>query len=496
MEQYLPRPEGISRRGFIALAGALALAGCGGPGGPGRPGVPEASAPSPNARELLARRLFFIAHRGSGDNWTEHTLHAYRQAVAHGAPAVEISVHRTLDGHFVCHHDTTLQRLCGVPARIDELTLEKLSGYRNDARAWLGPDTPTEPIPALDEVLGELGGRAVLFIEDKTGQHGAELIERLKRSGTPAESIVWKQSATGAAHRQAAEHGYATWGYFAPADFGRISELAGQFDAIGIHDSAGEHVIRAAVATGKPVICWEVHTRSREQALQEQSVAGMMCSNYPYASSAPGTEAVLADDFASGRRAAGDLPDVLVWKAQPRLLPDEGALRLSGRRKAGYVLGSMASTTAGPWSLEAQLRWPVLGQANQVAGIAFALPDDTPYRGHEAGQRAGFHLQVETGGQVSLWQAREGSPVLLHRTGMPRPAANRWLPVRLDVSAGMLRGTVGAAGFSVPLQGADAPGYLNLLTLIPGGQPVDFRSIELRRQHHGTGQATAARHGG
>lgn len=466
---------GVSRRGFLALAAGIALVGCS--RGIGTVNEPEYR---PTARELLEADTFFIAHRGSGDNWTEHTLHAYRQAVAHGAPAVEISVHRTLDGHFVCHHDPSLLRLCGVQLRIKDLTLEQLSGYRNDASAWLGPNVPSEPIPTLGEVLEQIGGQAVLFIEDKTGQYATELLDALEQSAAPVQTVIWKQPCSGAGYRQASERGYLTWGYFAPEEFDRIESLAGQFDAIGIHDSADQATIDRAVSTGKPVICWEVHTRSQLQALQRSSVAGMMCSNYPYVSSGENAGPVLADDFASGLRAAGDLPDVMLWKAQPQILARQAAVRLPGDRKSSYVLGSMASTAPGSWELKARMRWPSLGGENQVAGIGFGVPNDAPYRAYESHQQSGFHVQLESEGRVSLWQARGSSPLLLGRQDLDRALANHWHDLQMRMSDGMLEVTVGGVSFAAPLEQPVPPGYLNLLTLMPGGYPVDFQGIELR----------------
>lgn len=477
VEQLARQGTLLTRRTFLGVVGLVSLAGCS-----NASSVNGLKASERGAQNLLNSASFFIAHRGSGDNWTEHTMHAYREAVAHGASAVELSVQRTADGHFVCHHDSSLERLCGKDVLIENLTLAELAEYRNDARLWLGPYTPSEPIPRLSQVLEELAGKAILFIEDKTGKNTVELIQALKDSPVGEESVVWKMEATGASHRAAAEANYLTWGYFAPQNFDQIEKLAGEFDAIGIHDSADELVIGRAVSTGKPVIVWEVHTRSQMQSLRAQGVAGMMCSNFPYVTGTPVELADSHDTFASGRRDAGDLPDVLTWKSQPQFLPEQGALRLAGRRKASYVLGSMASLRQGGWVLEAQIRWPTIGDERQIAGLSFGTPNDTPYRAFEKSQRSGFHLQLESSGEASIWQARDNGQKALGRRGQLTFVANQWIPLRITATDTRLNVDVAGQGtLSAEISGPVAAGYLNLLTLHPAGMAVDFKEIRLQQ---------------
>ncbi|WP_159611311.1 glycerophosphodiester phosphodiesterase [Glutamicibacter sp. JC586] len=343
MKTVDPHAARLSRRTFLAMAGAsLIMVNCS-----DQMQLEELRPMPMSAGELLASDHFYIAHRGSGDNWTEHTLHAYRQAIAHGARAIEIYVHRTRDGYFVCHHDSNLQRPCGVSQEISDISWEQLQKVRNDARAWLGPSTPLELIPSLTEALSVVGGKAVLFIEDKSGKHATDLIELLEGSSAPDDPIVWKQPAMASTHTVASQAGFKTWGYFAPEVFADIEPLATAFDAIGIYDSADPKTISRAVSTGLPVICWKVHTRSQRDTLLEQGVQVMMCSNYPYVTSAIDSLDMVTDEFESGCRTDGDLPDVLTWRSQPEFIPAEGILRLSDQHKASYVVGSMARAMAG-----------------------------------------------------------------------------------------------------------------------------------------------------
>src|SRR6478735_7476996 len=102
----------LSRRDLLVLGGsALLLAGCSTVGqGPSRPTAGSATpepytGPTHTVDSLVSTTPFFIAHRGSGDNWAEHTMEAYSEAVALGAKAIEVSVNATKDGVLICHHD-------------------------------------------------------------------------------------------------------------------------------------------------------------------------------------------------------------------------------------------------------------------------------------------------------------------------------------------------------------------------------------------------------
>ncbi|KSU67684.1 glycerophosphodiester phosphodiesterase [Arthrobacter sp. NIO-1057] len=439
----------------------------------------RASPKAISAAELLDQDIFHIAHRGSGDNWTEHTLHAYGQALAHGAQAIEISVHRSKDGHFICHHDASLERLCGVPQLISETPWDELQGLRNNARQWLGPSTSLEPLTLLETVLDQLADQVVLFIEDKSGQHASELIEMVVSSSVPVESTVWKQPATGTGTDLAKAAGMKTWGYFAPENFKDIEELAGRFDAIGIHDSADPDIINRAVATGLPVICWEVHRRSQRDWLVSQGVRGMMCSNFPYVTSSPLPVTTALDDFSSGLRTAGDLPDVIKWTAQPLITASEGILSLGDSRKASYTLGSMALTGGGNWRLKAQMRWPQQSSGNQIAGLAFGVPTDEPYRAFEESQIKGFHLQLESHGEVSLWRADGKTPHNLGKAVWNTSVEGAWTEIELAMTDGQILVQCGDDTLAVELGESVAPGYLNLLNLIPAGHGVDFRQVSL-----------------
>src|SRR5690606_37530591 len=106
----------------------------------------------PTISDLISETPFFIAHRGSGDEFPEHTLEAYESVLASGAKAIEISAHPTAESTFVCIHVTTLDRTTDSTGPITESTLARIrAGVRVDMSQYLGPQwgpsiTPIRPV--------------------------------------------------------------------------------------------------------------------------------------------------------------------------------------------------------------------------------------------------------------------------------------------------------------------------------------------------------------
>ena len=113
-----------------------------------------------------------IAHRGLYDNENgvpENSLSAFGKAAEAGY-GVELDVRLTRDGRTVVFHDDTLERMCGVKARVDELDHDELCKLR-----LLDTD---ERIPLFSEVLQLIGGRVPIIIEIKNGRQNKELCRK------------------------------------------------------------------------------------------------------------------------------------------------------------------------------------------------------------------------------------------------------------------------------------------------------------------------------
>src|SRR6185436_18218786 len=79
------------------------------------------------------------AHRGDSANAPENTMRAFDQAHAAGADGIELDVRFDGDGNVVVFHDDDLQRLCGVPGRMEQLSATERGQLR----------VRGEPVPLL-----------------------------------------------------------------------------------------------------------------------------------------------------------------------------------------------------------------------------------------------------------------------------------------------------------------------------------------------------------
>ena len=154
-----------------------------------------------------------VGHRGSREGVYEHTLGAFRKAIADGADALECDIRLTADGHLVCLHDRRLEFVSGQRGLVSSMTLEELRAVRFGARRpWrpvdryrggrpVAPPADAEPESTRLTTLRELlelvaaAGRPVgLLIEIKHptrygGLTEARLVELLTEFGLAGRVI-------------------------------------------------------------------------------------------------------------------------------------------------------------------------------------------------------------------------------------------------------------------------------------------------------------------
>lgn len=121
-----------------------------------------------------------IAHRGGMALAPENTLAAFGRATSLGLTHLETDVHTTRDGHVVCFHDATLQRVTGHPGRVADLDLADLRRLRVGG---------TEQVPTLTEALATFpDARFAIDLKDEAAIGG---MARLLRANTGwAERIL------------------------------------------------------------------------------------------------------------------------------------------------------------------------------------------------------------------------------------------------------------------------------------------------------------------
>lgn len=88
-----------------------------------------------------ARRPLVIAHRGASGERPEHTLAAYRLAIAQGADFIEPDLVPTRDGHLIARHENELSGTTDVadhPAFADRRTTKQIDG--EPVSGWFSED--------------------------------------------------------------------------------------------------------------------------------------------------------------------------------------------------------------------------------------------------------------------------------------------------------------------------------------------------------------------
>ncbi|MEY4401083.1 MAG: hypothetical protein RL072_948 [Actinomycetota bacterium] len=112
-----------------------------------------------------------FAHQGGASEFPENTLPAFANAYRLGYRYMETDVHASRDGILFAFHDPDLQRTCGLPGLIRDLSSDEISQAKVSGR---------EPIPRLDELLSSWPD-AKFNIDCKSDHALPYLLERLRR---------------------------------------------------------------------------------------------------------------------------------------------------------------------------------------------------------------------------------------------------------------------------------------------------------------------------
>ncbi len=112
--------------------------------------------------EQLSQPIIF-AHRGASAWAPENTRAAFRLAVEHGAPAIELDVKLTADRQVVVLHDQTVDRTTNGHGDLRSFKLADLR--RLDASGRFAAQYPGEKIPTLAEVFEAVGQQVYINVE-------------------------------------------------------------------------------------------------------------------------------------------------------------------------------------------------------------------------------------------------------------------------------------------------------------------------------------------
>jgi len=368
---------------------------------------------------------FRVAHRGSGDEFPEHTLASYESAVAAGATAIEVSCQLTADGVLVCMHDTDIERMTGVTgASVSMFTYAALrEQIRVNAKGYLGDGWSLQEVPTVREVLDRFFGRVVIFIEPKTNPAVTPLQNLLTGGQYPRanQTVVWKVHYTSTTKAWAISNGFAVWAYI---DTGTT---AGQMDAVdsqvtfwGVPIEATDAKISEVVARpgGKSVMVWAIRRRLDYDRVHALGVKGKMTSNWLYLYNNP----ILPESRWNLHKTVepGSLGKVkesvnysLHYDANGR-----GYIPAAALPNNAILMGGRSASiaqAAGTYKIKYTMTWDTIPASNLHSGIAFARPDDSDYVFSAANSVGGYHVVFRNTGQLQLFRHDPGvtSGVLL-----------------------------------------------------------------------------------
>jgi glycerophosphoryl diester phosphodiesterase len=111
-------------------------------------------------------RPLILAHRGARRDAPENTMAAFRLAAEMGADGVELDVQLCKDGEVVVIHNFGVDETTDGSGPVKDFTLAELQEL--DAGGWHASEFAGERIPALAQVLDDLGPRLIINIELKT----------------------------------------------------------------------------------------------------------------------------------------------------------------------------------------------------------------------------------------------------------------------------------------------------------------------------------------
>jgi glycerophosphoryl diester phosphodiesterase len=118
---------------------------------------------------------------------------AFSKILENGVPGVELDVHLCRSGELVVIHDSVLDRVTGLDAKVSETDYSELS--RLDAGSWFGEAFKSERIPLLDDVIDLMGDKVYYDIEIKNqtrvfGSLEQALVEQIRRRGIAPRVLV------------------------------------------------------------------------------------------------------------------------------------------------------------------------------------------------------------------------------------------------------------------------------------------------------------------
>lgn len=392
--------------------------------------------------DLMSTNPFYVAHRGSGGEFPEHTLAAYASAVASGVKAIEVSVQCTADGVPVCMHDTTLDRTTNSTGLVADWTYSALrEKVLVTQQSLLGPGWSSQRIPTLREVLDLFLGKVYIFLEAK-GNNAVTPVEQMLTNYYPDANkcVSWKAYYQATTFAWAKTNGFHTWGYVdATTTAAQMDAVDSLIDMWGVPHTMTDANISLVIARpgAKPVMCWEVHRRSDVTRLTALGVKGLMCAQLLYVTRS--TYIAKSDDFINAVKSPGDLPNAGYDPAQALKYDNDGGggAYVATTPNQSNLMGRMCPTPASGYTIRFSMKFEAIPPATEHAGVAFGKLSDDVYKFGTANASGGYHVAFRANGDMQIYTHTAGVTAGTQLVTGPStaPVANTWMSFTIQVTA-------------------------------------------------------------
>ncbi|MEU0159028.1 glycerophosphodiester phosphodiesterase [Streptomyces sp. NPDC006261] len=391
---------------------------------------------------LMDETPFYIAHRGSGMEYPEHTMAAYDAALTSGVKAIEVSVCVTADGVPVCMHDPTLDRTTtGTGLMADMPYASLINTVKVDLGSILGQGWADQPMTNLRDVLDRFMGRVVIFLEPKTNV-AIPIVQKMLEDYYPNanQSVVWKNYYTNPSFTLMKSRGFKVWGYM---DAGttdlQLAAVDPLIDYWGIPSAMTNARKQEIVARGKKVICWEVHRRSQRDTLVGLGVQGMMAAQYKWLST--NYQILKKDNWATAVKAPGDMGRLFYDGTRDLKYSGNGEVFFNVVGESALIGScSFPSFPTNGYRMTFDMKYDGTVPTNEHAGVAFGKADDSNYRFNMVNESGGYHMVFRGSGSLELYSHTAGvtSGTPLATALSAAPVANQWMSFRVDVTPALV----------------------------------------------------------
>lgn len=227
----------------------------------------------------------FAMHRGYSTLAPENTAPAFELAGQNGAWGIETDIFETTDGHFVCHHDATVDRMTDGSGNISGMSLAQIEALTIDAGANI-ESYPNLKIPTLETFLAICRRYGCVgFIEIKTVTNIDNVVGLIRSKGMENNVIILVANKTVVPKwRYYTTAPIAYIGYNSSDDTKLVDEISSfensavDFEASTIADSTH---IEYAHSKNMPVIVWVTDSESRADELFRLGVDVVTSNSIP-----------------------------------------------------------------------------------------------------------------------------------------------------------------------------------------------------------------------